>query len=264
MKNNKNTRKSSGKQLLGGIIYSLLACIVVAVSVNTTLSLLSKNDIQMPDSSPQNTNLELTKIPDIPKINLPDISLDSSYDIPSGDLSESTTVADLPQGVDSVVNDVIVPENISDTPVIPEEAQLGFDKFIKPCDGYVAKEHSIEIPVYSTTLSDYRAHIGVDVTGEIGTPVVCVNGGVVTEIYDDDLYGKTVCIKNRDGYTIKYSNLLPTINANILVGSVVTTGQTLGGIGDTALCEAVDASHLHLEIYDNEGNCVDPETLISF
>ena len=264
MKNNKNSRKGFGKQLVGGVIYSLLACVVVAVSVNTTLSLLSKNDIELPETMPQNTNLELPGIADIPKITLPDISLDLSYDTPSPEQVESAPVADLPQGVDSVITDAEEPQNISDSPVIPENAVLGFDKFIKPCDGYVAKEHSVELPVYSTTLSDYRVHTGIDVTGEIGTPVACVNGGVVTDIFDDDLYGTTVCIKNRDGYTTKYSNLLPTLNADILVGAVITTGQIIGGIGDTALSEAIDPPHLHLEIYDSNGNAIDPEDLISF
>ena len=264
MKNNKSTGKSFRKQLLGGIIYACLACVVVAVTVNTTVGLLSGDDVKLPDNTPQNISLDLPEIPDIPKISIPDVSLNLSDTPAPPDSSDSSPVSDTPEGVDSSLTDEPSPENLSQLPSIPEDAQLGFDKFIKPCDGYVSKEHSALVPVYSATLSDYRTHIGVDITGEKGTPVVCVNGGIVTEIYDDDLYGKTVCIENREGYKMKYSNLLPTLNANILVGSVVTTGQTIGGIGDTALCEAVDASHLHLEIYDKDGNPVDPEDLISF
>ena len=182
----------------------------------------------------------------------------------------SSPVSDSPSGIDSLITDadptgdITESSTVTQVPLIPEDAQLGISKFLKPCDGYVSKEHSADVPVYSTTLSDYRIHIGVDVTGEIGTPVCAVNGGIVTDIYDDDLYGKTVCIQNRDGYTMKYSNLLPTINANVAVGTLITTGQTIGGIGDTALCEAVDTSHLHLEIYDKDGNPIDPEDLISF
>lgn len=268
MKNKNSGHKSLKKQLLSGTVYVALAAVVVAVTVNTTVGILSGGNVEIPDSTPQNTNLELPSIPDIPKIDIPELSLDLSDNSLSSDTQEDTfPVSDSPDGIDSVITEAPLSENtgaVTEAPAIPEDAQLGIDRFIKPCDGYVSKEHSADIPVYSTTLSDYRIHIGVDVTGDIGTPVCAVNGGVVTDIYDDDLYGKTVCIQNRDGYTMKYSNLLPTVNANITVGSIVTTGQTIGGIGDTALCEAVDTSHLHLEIYNSDGNPIDPEDLISF
>lgn len=266
MKNKTSGQKSLKKQLISGTVYVALAAVVVAVTVNTTVGILSGGNVEIPNS-PENTNLELPSIPDIPKIDIPELSLDLSGDSLLQDTKEDTSpVSDSPDGIDSVITENPVTEAAnSPAPLaIPDDAKLGFDKFIKPCDGYVSKEHSIDIPVYSTTLSDYRIHIGVDVTGDIGTPVCAVNGGIVTDIYDDDLYGKTVCIQNRNGYTMKYSNLLPALNANVTVGSLVTTGQTIGGIGDTALCEAVDASHLHLEIYDSDGNPVDPEDLISF
>ena len=113
-------------------------------------------------------------------------------------------------------------------------------------------------------MADYRIHTGIDVTGELGTPVCAVIGGIVSDIYTDDLYGKTVCITSRDGYTVKYSNLLPTLNGNVEKGSLIATGTAIGGIGDTALCEAVDPPHVHIEIYDSDGLAIDPENLISF
>lgn len=269
MKNKSTNQKTLKKQLISGTVYVALAAVVVAVTVNTTVGILSGGDVEIPDSTPENTNLELPSIPDIPKIDIPELSLNLSGNSPLAD-DDSSPVSDSVDGIDSVITETADTESLREsasshvTLAIPDDADLGFDKYIKPCDGYVSKEHSLDIPVYSTTLSDYRIHIGVDITGEIGTPVCAAAGGIVTDIYDDDLYGKTVCIENREGYTAKYSNLLPTLNANIAVGSLITTGQTIGGIGDTALCEAVEPSHLHLEIYDESGNAVDPEDLISF
>ncbi len=264
-------KKTSGqnnlkKQLISGTVYVALAAVVVAVTVNTTVGLLSGNDVKIPDSVPENITLSLPELPEIPKVDIPELSLDVLPDIPLPESDGSSAVSETADGVDSTVTEqqVSLPDVIPETPVIPDDAELGIDRFIKPCDGYVSKEHSADIPVYSTTMSDYRIHIGVDVTGDIGTPVCAVYGGIVTDIYNDDLYGKTVCIKNRDGYTVKYSNLLPEVNANVTKDALITTGQVIGGIGDTALCEAVDTSHLHLEIYDADGNPVDPEDLISF
>lgn len=270
MKNKGENQKTLKKQLISGTVYVALAAVVVAVTVNTTVGILSGGNVKIPESVPENTNLELPSIPEIPKIDIPNLSLSLSGDtLMSGD-DDTSPVSDSVDGIDSVITEEIGTESLEESTAspaplaIPDGANLGFDKYIKPCDGYVSKEHSADVPVYSTTLSDYRIHIGVDITGEIGTPVYAAVGGIVTDIYDDDLYGKTVCIKNRAGYTAKYSNLLPTLNANIAVGSLITTGQTIGGIGDTALCEAVEPSHLHLEIYDENGNAVDPEDLISF
>lgn len=263
MNNRNSDKKSLRRQLISGTVYVALAAVVVAVTLNTTVGLLSGTEYEMPDTD-GSTDLGLSDIAELPRVDLPPLSLT----IPEADvLPDTSPVADTPSGIDSEITEASDTETVVDiaqVPTIPDDADLGIDRFIKPCDGYVLKEHSADLPVYSTTLSDYRIHIGVDVTGEIGTPVLSVCGGVVTDIYDDDLYGKTVCVQNRSGYTVKYSNLLPTLNANIAVGTLLSTGDVIGGIGDTALCEAVESSHLHLEMYDENSNAVNPEHFISF
>lgn len=265
MKNTNSDKKSLTRQLISGTVYVALAAVVVAVTVNTTAGILSGDNIDIPDALPENIN---TDIPEIPPIFIPEIADVKSPIEPSSDDS-SQIVSESQQGVDSVITEnnpveeiTLLPESTSLE--IPEDADLGISRFMKPCDGYVSKEHSAEIPVYSTTMSDYRIHVGADITGELGTPVNAVIGGIVTDIYNDDLYGKTVCIKSRDGYLTKYSNLGEKLYGSIEIGSIVKTGDTVGGIGDTALCESVDAPHVHLEIYDADGISVNPEDLISF
>jgi len=267
MKKNKNhEKKSLLRQLISGTVYVALASVVVAVTVNTTAHLLSDRNTNIPDASPDNINVELPSVPDIPPLTLPELSSNTPLNI-SDDASKQ--VSDTADGVNSIITETLehdTPENTQEiiNLEIPADADLGIDRFIKPCDGYVSKEHSADIPVYSATLSDYRIHLGVDVTGDIGTPVSAVCGGIVSDIYDDDLLGKTVSIKTRSGYTVKYSNLLPTLNAPVVIGAVVATGDIIGGIGDTALSEVVDSSHLHLEIYDSDDLPVNPEDLICF
>lgn len=259
--NNKNPDKRSlKKQLISGTVYVALAAVVVAVTLNTTVGMLSDAEYEIPKVTESKTDTNFSDIVELPKVELPELTLT----VPNTGINPDTApVVENPDGIDSHFTEPDI-EMITQVPVIPENADLGIDRYIKPCDGYILKEHSADLPVYSTTLSDYRIHVGVDVTGEIGTPVLSVCGGVVTDIYNDDLYGKTVCVQNKDGYTVKYSNLLPTVNANVNVGALLSTGDVIGGIGDTALCEAVDASHLHLEMYDKSGNAVNPENFISF
>lgn len=269
MKNKSNNHTRFKKQLISGTIYTALAAVVVAVTVNTTVGVLSGHKVELPNAVPQNTALDLPDFSDLPKIEIPEIINDISGVVSENEKADTAPVSETGDGVTADIIESLSQSlpDLQDTPEpisIPDDAYLGIDRFIKPCDGYVSKEHSADVPVYSTTLSDYRIHIGVDVTGDIGTPVAAVTGGIVTDIYTDDLYGKTVCIQTKDGYTVKYSNLLDVLNANVTVGSLITTGQTIGGIGDTALCEAVEASHLHLEMYDSTDTPVDPEDFISF
>ena len=266
MKKNNSDKKSLTRQLVSGTVYVALAAVVVAVTVNTTVGMLSGSDIEIPDANPENINTDIPSIPDIPPLSIPELSTISDYEKQL--TNDSQIVSETQSGVDSVITEsnIVEATDIANPLVleIPTDADLGPDKFVKPCDGYISKEHSADIPVYSTTLSDYRVHVGVDVTGELGTPVNAVIGGVVTDIYNDDLYGKTLCIKSRDGYIVKYSNLAEKLYGGIEVGSMVQTGKPIGGIGDTALCEAVDAPHVHIEIYDSDGIAIDPENLISF
>ena len=256
-------KKSLARQLLSGAIYTALASVVVAVTVNTTVRMISDRNSLFPDNTPQNIDVKIPSVPEIPPLKLPEIDV-----IPGAD-ETPITVSDTAEGVSDTITgseseNVATTESLDFVFEIPDEADLGIDRFIKPCDGYVSKEHSADIPVYSATLSDYRVHVGIDITGDIGTPVSAICGGIITEIYDDDLLGKTVCVKTKSGYTVRYSNLLPELNARIKVNETIATGDIIGGIGETALSEAVDSSHLHLEIYDAEGNAENPEKLISF
>lgn len=282
MKKKPSEKKTLRKQLLSGVIYTALSAVVVAVTVNTTVGILSGKNNQVPDISSQldEIKVEIPSVPELPKVSVPEISFKEDITKTLPEAKEEQIVSDSQEGVDSLIIEETVTESLekefpetvqppettptSDPLTIPEDADLGFDTFIKPCNGYVSKEHSVDVPVYSSTMADYRTHVGVDVVCDMGTSVSVVSGGIVTDIYDDVMYGKTVCMKNKNGYTIKYSNLMPELYAQVSVGAVLPTGANLGGIGQSALCEAVEAPHVHLEIYDPDGNPVDPEDLISF
>lgn len=259
-------KKSLKRQLLSGTIYVALAAVVVAVAVNTTVGLISdKTEVPQIDNTSEELRNDIPSVPivpSVPKLTIPDITVPKTDDGTVSGVMDGIN----PDITETIPEPVIMPsENIAaDEISIPEDANLGLDRFIKPCNGYVSKGHSTDMPVYSITMSDYRTHAGVDIVEDPATPIVCVSGGVVSDIYNDDLYGMTVEIKNREGYTVRYSNLLPTLNAGVEVGAILKTGDEIGGIGETALCESLETSHLHLEIYDPEGVAVNPEDLISF
>ena len=115
----------------------------------------------------------------------------------------------------------------------------------------------MDIPVYSVSMYDYRTHNGIDIVSEVGTQVKATSNGVISDIYDDYLYGTTVVIEHKDGIKSVYSNLSEDLPADIIKGKAVATGEIIGGIGESAVCEAAEAKHLHFEMM-KDGKYVDP------
>ena len=166
-------------------------------------------------------------------------------------------------------------EPVSETPVVdsqnnstPEaegnsnlpESDTSDDKYIRPVDGAILLSYAMDHLVYSKTLDQYMTHPGTDICAEMSTEVKAIADGTVSKVYNDDRYGVSVCITHEDGLTSVYSNLSQYGLSE--AGDNVTKGQVIGCVGDTALFESLDESHLHFEI-KKDGNCVDPGEFIS-
>ena len=128
--------------------------------------------------------------------------------------------------------------------------------YIWPINGSVCVEYSPAGLIYSKTMGDWRTHDGVDIAAQLGTKVMTVADGTVLEIYDDDLFGTTVTIDHGAGVVSIYSNLaaIPTVNE----GDAVSMGSVIGSVGDTALGETGEVSHLHFAMTVN-GESVNPQ-----
>ena len=150
-------------------------------------------------------------------------------------------------------------ETITETETVETTADEVADQFVWPCNGAIENAFSVDALVYNQTMADWRTHEGIDVCAELGEQVHAVANGTVEYIYDDDLYGTTVVISHGGGLTSTYSNLaeVPTVNE----GDTVSAGDVIGAVGTTALCEAAEVNHLHLEMAQ-DGTAVDPCTYL--
>ena len=128
-------------------------------------------------------------------------------------------------------------------------------KAVWPVEGDIQRDYSMDALQYDPTMSDWRTHDGVDLSGEIGTKVLAVQAGTVIRVCSDDLYGTTVVIDHGNGLVISYANLeeIPTVYE----GDSVSAGDVIGSIGETAKCEFSQESHLHLSAELN-GESVSP------
>ena len=119
----------------------------------------------------------------------------------------------------------------------------------------------MDLPVYSLTMNDYRAHTGVDISADIGSAVVALTDGTVSALWSDPMMGVCLSIDHGNGLSSHYKNLSSELPEGIAVGSEVKAGQTIGAVGDSCLVELAETEHLHFEV-TKDGKHVDPMTYL--
>ena len=143
-------------------------------------------------------------------------------------------------------------------PITKEEKDPTFER---PIEGEILKEYAKDSLIYSETLKEWTTHLGVDIKAERATVVKAATDGTVKYIKNDPRYGLTIIIEHSNGFETRYANLLTT--EFVSEGEEVKTGQTIGTVGDSAIYEIVDESHLHFEIL-KDSESVNPSQYIDF
>lgn len=131
--------------------------------------------------------------------------------------------------------------------------------FAKPVEGDIIREFAKDNLVYSETLQEWVTHLGIDIKANKTTVVKASADGTVKSIKNDPRYGLTIIIDHNDGYQTIYSNLLTT--EFVVEGEKVKQGQSIGTVGNTAVFEISDESHLHFEIL-KDSEQLDPNIYI--
>lgn len=131
--------------------------------------------------------------------------------------------------------------------------------FAKPVEGDVIREFAKDNLVYSETLQEWVTHLGIDIKANKTTVVKASADGTIRSIKNDPRYGLTIIIDHNDGYQTIYSNLLTT--EFVVEGEKVKQGQSIGTVGNTAIFEISDESHLHFEIL-KDSEQLDPKIYI--
>lgn len=142
-----------------------------------------------------------------------------------------------------------------------EEKKPDSTVWYSPAVGEVVKTHSLDTPVFSDTLGEWRVHAGIDILTPEGAEVFCSTDGTVSAVYDDPRLGRTVEVTHKGGIVSCYSNL-DTNDTMPAVGTQLLAGDRIGRVGDSSLSELADEAHLHFEIKVN-GRPVNPLDYIS-
>lgn len=101
-------------------------------------------------------------------------------------------------------------------------------------------------------------HTGLDFAAPVGTPLVAVAHGTITEINANDAaYGNWTIMTLDDGTEIWYCH---QTTVEVEVGDEVDPGEQIGTVGSTG---NVSGPHLHLEVHpDGAEEGIDPATVL--
>ncbi len=147
------------------------------------------------------------------------------------------------------------PQKPQDTSASAVEDSL--PSFSLPVSGVLSKKHDPELQVYSTTMNDYRVHLGVDIVTEENAPVYAAADGTVSKIWKDVRMGYCIAVEHSGDCLTVYKNLAETLPAGITEGAKVRSGQLIASVGESAMIEVAEEPHLHFEMTVDELS-VDP------
>ena len=168
-----------------------------------------------------------------------------------------------PQGVEAMA----IPEEQESLSAEPVEEEASVEVFseevpldeppltVWPVVGQLERGHDLQRLHYDVTLRDWRTHEGVDILAPLGETVFAARAGCVSSVEEDGLYGTVVSIDHGDGSSTLYANL--AAQPAVAPGDWVEAGSVIGAVGDTALCEIGQGTHLHFAVF-LDGESIDP------
>jgi murein DD-endopeptidase MepM/ murein hydrolase activator NlpD len=114
-------------------------------------------------------------------------------------------------------------------------------------------KNNIPVAQAAPTQQRYRAHMGIDYSAPIGTPIFSVANGKVAHLGWSGAFGNLIILEHPGGYHTYYAHL-SNYNTELAEGNEVRRGLEIGYVGSTGRSTG---PHLHFELRKN-GVYVDP------
>jgi murein DD-endopeptidase MepM/ murein hydrolase activator NlpD len=98
---------------------------------------------------------------------------------------------------------------------------------------------------FHPVLHEWKAHLGVDYSAAVGTPVRTVGDGLVEFAGEQNGFGKVVIVKHNTSEQTLYAHLS---RITVQQGQTISQGETIGAVGQTGWATG---PHLHFEFRVN-------------
>jgi murein DD-endopeptidase MepM/ murein hydrolase activator NlpD len=131
--------------------------------------------------------------------------------------------------------------------------EINGDLFIWPVSGAITSPYGYRRDPFNSGRNQF--HTGIDIRGNMGTPIKAAMAGRVSQVGTDNVLGNYVIISHHSGYRTLYGHM-SVIRTR--TGAYVTQGELIGNVGSTGLSTG---PHLHFTVYKN-GVTVNPRTLM--
>lgn len=129
--------------------------------------------------------------------------------------------------------------------------------YVLPLTNTVQKAYSVQEPLYSETMADWRVHTGTDFAGEMDQQVKAIANGTIETVETDPLWGGVIVVDHGVGVKSKYCG----VTSAVKVGDKVEMCEVIGTLSEVP-CESSQSPHLHLEILVDD-QPVDPVAVIA-
>ncbi|MDR0465689.1 MAG: M23 family metallopeptidase [Treponema sp.] len=131
--------------------------------------------------------------------------------------------------------------------------EINGDLFIWPVNGAITSLYGYRRDPFNRNITQF--HNGIDIRGNIGTPIRAAMAGRISVVGYDNVYGHYIVINHHSGYRTLYGHL-SVIRTR--TGAYVTQGERIGDVGNTGLSTG---PHLHFTVYKN-GVTINPRPLM--
>lgn len=244
------------KFLTGKGFYIVLFLCIAIIGVSAWIMLFSDDETDDPGATAVINGQDIDVLAEQPELPTKSDEADTPVDEPE---DEDTIVPDM-DTVQTVVDEpkeepVTPPADTTPNEEKPSEPAATVSAptaYIWPVSGEIVGEYSVDALVYNKTMEDWRTHNGVDIAAELGAKVRAVADGTVAKVFVDDLFGTTVVIDHGAGICSVYSNMAGT--PTVKEGDKVSLGDVIGSVGNTAIAESSEVTHLHFAMNVNSAS----------
>lgn len=131
---------------------------------------------------------------------------------------------------------------------------IGMEEVSMPVLGNVIMPYSMDTTIYFKTLGLYRCNPGIMLQAPVGTEVVSIWHGQVTDIRESKEYGTMITVNLGSGYQMIYGQLE---DVRVVVGDEVYKDTVLGKVAEPTAYYQLEGSHAFFEML-KDGEPINP------
>ena len=131
---------------------------------------------------------------------------------------------------------------------------IGMEEVSMPVLGNVIMPYSMDTTIYFKTLGLYRCNPGIMLQAPVGTEVVSIWHGQVTDIRESKEYGTMITVNLGSGYQMIYGQLE---DVRVVVGDEVYKDTVLGKVAEPTAYYQLEGSHVFFEML-KDGEPINP------